>query len=235
MSHDLDQQFEAYRLESVDATMDPAGWHLRFDGSVGVWCPASQCTETPKPGETVRLYGKGLGYAVRGIIIEGRVYRYLTEAQEKAAHAQWVLDQERQRQEKLDRELPDRDARRAALPEPFRLRVEGFIAARPNFRRDHEGYELFVCEEAAKMAAHFAGDIDGLTRFVRADLEAQKASVPGLKYGEHSGNTWGAACNLARLFLKHPNLVPAQHGALCPLVGCREYGCFAAREHGGEA
>jgi hypothetical protein len=38
------------------------------------------------------------------------------------------------------------------------------------------------------------------------------------------------AVALARFAMQSPELVPAAHGALCPLVGCKDYGCWAAHE-----
>jgi hypothetical protein len=41
----------------------------------------------------------------------------------------------------------------------------------------------------------------------------------------HSGNTFGAAMQLAWLYIEHPDFVEKAHGALTPLVGCKKYGC----------
>ncbi len=222
-----DAEFIEYRIESVEPN-EGYGWTLSLEDGGGIGCPDSECKQAPVPGETARLYGKGFGYQVRGIVINARVYRYLTEEQEAARHAQWCRDEEAKRQAKLDTELADRDARRAKLPAPFRERIEGFIAARPDWRRDHEGYELFVCEEAAELAQHLQTP-EAMRAFAAASYDEQKRQAPQLKYSEHSGNTFGAMGALARRALESPELVPKMHGALCPLVGCKEYGCFAAR------
>ncbi len=233
-SFDLDTQFIEHRLSAVTPSRqsDGPGWSLTFEDGFGLYCPGDACPHPPEPGETARLYGRGFGYTVRGLVIAGRVYYYRTEAGEAARHAAWVEAEHAQRETELDQTRADRDRRRAALPPPLRERIEGFAAARPNWRRDHEGYELFVCEEAAKLAAFFSGDVAGLRAFWSASLEDKKARCPDLAYAEHSGNTWGAACMLAGVLLEHPERAPQVHGALCPLVGCQEYGCFAARSKG---
>jgi hypothetical protein len=53
--------------------------------------------------------------------------------------------------------------------------------------------------------------------------ERQRKQMPAMS-DQHSGNTFGAAVNLARLYLMWPDLVPEQYGALAPLVGSKDYG-----------
>ena len=49
-------------------------------------------------------------------------------------------------------------------------------------------------------------------------------------YGnEHSGNTFGFSVRLAYLMAERPDLIAMEHGALCPLVGCKDYGCYSMR------
>ena len=43
--------------------------------------------------------------------------------------------------------------------------------------------------------------------------------------GGHSGNTFGMAMRLAWLYIEHPDFVAKEHGAMVPLVGCKDYGC----------
>ena len=66
-----------------------------------------------------------------------------------------------------------------------------------------------------------------LDDFRTADFKDQKLTVP--EWGDgHSGNTAGASIRLASLWLLDPHLVRHEHGALCPLLGCVEYGCEQA-------
>lgn len=121
-----------------------------------------------------------------------------------------------------------RDARRAALPLPFQLRLSGFEEARADWRRECEPYELFCCEEAVKLAKRFP-TIEQLLAFSKLDYQQKKEAAPELGWGEHSGNTWGHALKFAAGFLQTPHLVPQFHAAICPLIGCEEAGCHAAR------
>jgi hypothetical protein len=218
-----DTQFTDHLITDVRSV--DTGWYLSFD-RLGIFCPMDECAEAPVVGETARLYGNGC--SVRGIVIDARVYYYRTEEQEEERHANWVADKHRADQEKFERERPMRDARREALPEALRERLSVYETRNPDWRRDYEGYELFVCEEAAAMAAHFAGDFEALRAFAEKTVGEQKQALPSLKWDEHSGNTWGAAVSLAARLVRDPASVRDAHGALCPLVGCVAYGCPGA-------
>jgi hypothetical protein len=221
---DTDTQFEEHRLTRVENGV--TGWSLYFDG-MGLFCPNDLCQQVPVAGETARLYGKGFGYPVRGIIIDGRVYKYLTEEGEKEEHANQVAAQKRKRAEQLETERVARDARRAALPEAFRERLDTFEKRNPSWRAEYEPYELMVCEDAARLAAHFGKDTVALKAFNDVSWEGQKALIPTIGDG-HSGNSWSCAISLALRFMTDPKLIRGAHGALCPLVGCTEYGCPGA-------
>lgn len=218
MNWDTDPQFTENKLTSVEAS--PGGWDLGLDGS-HLFCTNEHCQKAPAVGETARLYGKGFGYMVRGIIIEGRVYRYRTEEQQRDRHAAWCSAQRDARQNDLDDNRATRDIRREALPEVFRDRLIGFEAHNADWRREFGPYELMVCETAAALAKRFGTDVAALRVFADGHGDEMMA--------EHSGNSWGAAVMLAERFMREPESVLRAHGALCPLVGCAEYGCRAAR------
>jgi hypothetical protein len=100
----------------------------------------------------------------------------------------------------------------------------------PNWRRDYESYELFVCEQAASLAALPKDGLirDWYERFRVLPYKAQKVEWPGLDDG-HSGNTFGAAVQLAyRLDTNDRRAIVQGHGAMVALVGCAKYGCHSA-------
>jgi hypothetical protein len=68
---------------------------------------------------------------------------------------------------------------------------------------------------------------EAIATFHEADLDTQKVLFPGLS-PDHSGNTFSTSCTLAKIYIDRPELIEQMHGALCPLVGCKEYGCYAA-------
>lgn len=227
-----------YREDKITSVRQAeGGWYVEMSGwSIGV--SGDVCNQEPKPGESIRLYGKGIGYEVRGIVIAERVYRYDTEAEAELRRESEKRQQEEERQQKLETERPERDARIAALPEAFRQRIARLQRSLPHWRRDFETYELFVCEEATKIAKavysmsleektlRVLGSAENIIQTFHDSPEMQKAA--GIS-DEHSWNTFGQACTLAlRSLTLSPDTVVQSHGALCPLVGCKAYGCFAA-------
>jgi hypothetical protein len=180
----------------------------------------------PKVGDTIRTYGPGIGHEVRGIAINGRIVRYESERVTRRSREQAERDKADQDKAAADRSV--NDARIAALPIEFQVRIARFRRNNPEFEWRYQPYELFVCEQSVAFAKRYTGDLDGLRAFAQStDWAWQQTQVPELS-GEHSGNTFGAACRLAWIYLDHPELVEKEHGALCPLVVCDAYGCFAA-------
>lgn len=203
------------------------GWFVIDERGMGFFVENTHCQTVPKVGETYVLVGE-FGYPIRGIEIADRCYCYRTQAQEEARHRAEVLDAQNKRQQEADAQVAERDAKVAAMPEFFRKRIERFRKVTPDFRRDHEPYEIFTCEQAVLFAEKLQTP-EALSAFSQASCDEQRRLVPGLSR-EHSGNTFGMALKLAHISLKEPELLPKMHGALCALVGCKEYGCYAARE-----
>jgi len=135
---------------------------------------------------------------------------------------------EAKRRADYDKQKSEYDRRVNALPSPFRARIMGFRNWKPGtWKYDFEPYELFTCEQAAEIAKALKTP-EEIDRFQNLEFPEQKKLVPALSE-DHSGNTFGAACHLARTYLTYPDLIPAVHGALCPRVGCENYGCVASR------
>lgn len=175
-----------------------------------------------------RFYGKGIGYPVRGVVIENRVVFYRTAVEEARKFKKEVEDRDKEKREVAEKDREKNNARIAALPEVFQRRIARFRAGNPDFWWDYQPYELFTCEEAVKIANALKTP-EALTEFYKLPFEKQKEQVPGLDDG-HSGNTFGCAMSLARWYLVKPENVVLEHGALTPLVGCKDYGCTHAKE-----
>ncbi len=216
-----DQQFEESVIDAVSE--QPDGYELRHDGWT-LWCPKVEGLPAPSAGERLRTYGRGIGSTVRGIVVSGRVYRYLTEAEENDRNMAWCLEQEAKREREFIAGLADADRRIAALPALFQERIARFQRdGGHGFRRDYEAYELFCCEEAVVIANALRTG-EAISAFYDAPSDEQKRLVPDMSDG-HSGNTFGTACLLARTYVERPEFVPQLHGALTPLVGCAAYCC----------
>lgn len=226
---DCDPQFEDRAVEKVE--QEGAAYVATFDDGFSLFVQDERATGLrPFAGDRLRLWGKGFGYHVRGIgLVQGGVlvgvFRYESEAELEARSKREREEAKRKKTADWEAKREDTLARVKALPEPFRLRLEFFMRSSQEWGPEYGFYELFTCEEAAKLAA-YARTVPGLDA-LKADRELQQQA--GVS-DQHSGNTFGAACSLARLFLTEPALVPKWHGALCPLVGCEAYGCYAATD-----
>ncbi len=214
------------KVEAIDT-----GWSIKRADGWSLWVTNEQCAVAPKPGETMLCFGRGFGFGVRGVVIGGRVYRYLTAEQDEKRWKDEVDASRRKRADDYEAKRSDFDARVRALPEPLRVRVERFRAlGGDEWRHEFEPYELFCCEQAAALNA----DIADIRSWSRLSYAAQKSAWSRLDDG-HSGNTIGATVRLALTLREQPELVAKTHGALCPLVGCEAYGCWAANEGKAEA
>ncbi len=152
-----DKQFQAYRLDTVKQSDN--GWELGFDGGTFIWCTAEECAQDPQPGEEVRLYGKGFGYPVRGIVIGGRRYRYDTPNEDEVKRAAEIAESTRRREEETRRYQIEINSGKHE-PQVFAIKAD----ARNDYERglanntDPYGREcyLFAADWAALMEAEIA-------------------------------------------------------------------------------
>lgn len=218
----IDNQFELTTIKSVSG--ETPNW--TFERADGWSFGFTHKSIVPKVGDMVGFYGKGTGYIVRGLFVDGKKVFYRTEKQQDALFKRQIAADERKRKLAFTKNRKKYEARISALPTEFRNRIDGFRTRNKKFNADHLPYELFTCEQSVAFAKALK-TVDEITRFHKLDYADQKKLVPAMDDG-HSGNTFGAACVLARLYLEQPELIAKMHGALCPLVGCKDYGCYAA-------
>lgn len=219
-----DPEFETDTLTRVEVGDDTVelGWE-----SKGFAYDRNHASDfTPRVGMQTVMWGT-FGRPVRGLGIGNRLIYYRTEEEQQELHRQQREEKERQDKEAYVKEKASNDERIAKLPEVFQDRIQQFREYNPEWGPRFESYELFVCEQAVILADKLK-TIEALAAFHKASWENQKAQIPEIS-NDHSGNTFGSACSLASIFLKQPELIPNMHGALCPLVGCKDYGCYAAR------
>lgn len=239
-----DSQSQDYEVESVKAETyegRPA-YEVHFkDGFVLGVRDEFGAARPPEKGDWLRCYGRGFGFEVRGVGLVTRkpvgdgffvreslisLYRYKTEKEAELEHARAVAEQKLKRAEEWETKKDVHAADVAALPAVFRERFEFFMRT-PSWGPEFGPYEIFVMKEAVKIANTLKTP-EAIESFARASWEEQKRLVD--LSDDHSGNTFGSACRLAHVFLKEPALVPQMHGALCPLVGCEGYGCWASTD-----
>lgn len=216
-----DTEFQEFIIEQVDGDREK-GWTITFDRGWSFGIPSDSPVE-PVVGMTVRQYGQGIGFEIRGCFLDGQQVFYRTKAEQDEKDRQWVVESERKQREKFERERSDMDRRYESLPPIFRARLDKFRRNNPDFRWKFEGYELFTCEQAVAFA-DACKTPEALKAWAELPYEEQRRQCPGMADG-HSGNTFGMACRLAMDLLTMPENVEKRHGALAPLVGSEEYGC----------
>ena len=184
----------------------------------------------PETGQKMRLYGRGLGYPVRGMAVEEddgslRLLSYMTEAEMKADREQQAATRKRKREKEWIEGLDAYRKRVKVLPKPFRGRLNFFLS-QEGWGPEFGGYELFTCEEAVKVALHVS-PTDKPQEAIRAFYDLPWSEQKDVLGEGHSGNTVGKACRLAVLYLLEPELVWKDHATACAFAGCQEAGCYS--------
>lgn len=183
-----------------------------------------------KPGDTARFFGKGMGFSVRGVVIlpadggESIVLYYSTEEEAEVKRLKDLEESNAARKKEYEESYDDNNERISKLPEVYQDRINNFRLHDKDWGWNYESYELFACEESVKIAEH-CKTAKGVMDFHKSTWDEQVKVVSD----SHSGNTMGFACALAKLYIDNPDLVPKYHGAMCPLCGCKEYGCWSSR------
>jgi hypothetical protein len=178
----------------------------------------------PKVGDKVRIGTKGIGSTIRAVFLNGEKVYHKTEADIDREHKEWVDAENVKKETAFTENKTKMDAEFDALPKIFQLRISRFRNGNARFRIEYEPYELFVCQEAIKIAEHCKTG-EKVKEFAKLPYKEQEEVISN----QHSGNTMGCAMRLAYLYLTNPEHIVYEHGALVPLVGCEAYGCT----HGG--
>lgn len=185
----------------------------------------------PKVGDTVRFYGRPYG-TVRGIFVDGQKLRYQTAEEERAAHEKQVQEDKAKRKAEYEAKKDEYETRIKALPAVFQERIAAFMGRRLDFGPEFLPYELFCLEQAVAFSKTFKTP-DALKEFYQADWDKQKEMCPEMSE-DHSGNTFGFSVRMASILIddtpEAKEFAVKFHGALCPLVGCGDYGCYASTD-----
>lgn len=179
----------------------------------------------PKVGDEFTYWGSYFGPR-RGFAINSVVVQYMTQDEQRAQWDEENRQRDKEAQEAFAASLDDHNRRIHELPVEFQTRLHEFREASPDWGWNYEAYELFCCEEAVRLANHFK-TTEALVAFSELDHKEQNEVFDA--GDQHSGNTWGTAMMLAHTYLTSPDILHQVHGAMCPLVGCKGYGCYAAR------
>lgn len=217
----LDRQFEEHVITEV--SRGRKGYTITMGNSgFGLSDEYNKKKIVPKARDAIRIYG-GFGYPIRGVDINGQEVYYRTQNEQDALHHKWVADEKAKRLREYKKTgKRKQDAIYNKLPKVFKQRIDRFRAGNPEFRIEYEGYELFCCTEALKIARALKTKEEVLL-FGQLNYDDQRKRV---KFSDgHSGNTFGMAVRLAHWYISNKDNVVKEHGALTPLVGCKDYGC----------
>jgi hypothetical protein len=230
------QDFEFEEVEVAGVHSEEDGWTIERSDGWSFHVPRRHGVE-PLPGMIARFYGRGIGAIVRGLDLDGQEVFYKTPEEQAEEGRRCAEERDREQRAEFERNREDLDAKYDALPEVFRRRIDKFRGNNPDFRWEFEPYEMSCCEDAVKIAGVAQDELGGELNSLDADAirqwfedyetlpwEEQMARVPGLFDG-HSGNSFGCAVFLARVYLTEPEGVVRMYGALAPLVGSEKYGC----------
>lgn len=233
----FDIKEKPFSVDTITRVEDFEGsWRVEFASSCFLYhIPKPEASlEPPHVGESIELFQDGEFAPIRGVRVGSRIYFYRTKEEEevRSAKEQQVMQQEQK--QTWETELPEFKRRVARLPQIFQERIYTFL----RFSKEHGdgcwgqrygSYELFCCEQAVLIADALKTP-EAVDAWRKLNMAEQEAQIPGLAYADHSGNTFSAACMLAYVYLEKPVSVSKAHGALAPLVGSKEYGCYAHRK-----
>ncbi len=193
---ETDYEYRSYVLEGVKPSKK--GFELRFDRSACFFCPRVD-NFIPKRGMFVKLYGKGMGYVVRGLEIENKIIFYRTPEQEKKHFELYLKRSDEKSKKQYEKIKPKLEEDYNSLPDVFKRRLDRLRKTEKSDRHTWEPYELFIYKQAAEMIKYIT-TVDALELFKKSTWEIQKQIVPTLDSG-HSGNTFSCAIGLAKAYL----------------------------------
>jgi hypothetical protein len=216
-----DNEYKEHGITKVSGDREN-GWELSLDTGWCFFCPKDSPI-IPARGMIARMYPGGFGGTVRGLFINGVKVFYLTDAEQQAKNKQDVIDSNNQKKAEFETNKESYFAKIKTLPECFQKRIAKFQGTNPDYDWKFGDYELFCCEQAV-IIANTLKTIEAIQIFHKQSWKEQKITVPALGDG-HSGNTFGFSISLAHHYITNQENVIKEHGALTPLVGCKEYGC----------
>ncbi len=200
--------------DSYEITLD--GWSCSLSKEHGI---------VPTTKSQIEVYGD-IGRPIQGICVDGKTAFFKGSVQLDNDHKEWCRKREIEQRADFEKNKQELDADFDSLPDVFQKRLQILRENNPNFRWQHESYEMSCCVDAVKIAKTLKM-VEELKRFQELDYKEQKKLVDF--FDGHSGNSFGMVCRLAYWFLSKPENVWKEHGALCPLVGCKDYGCNVSK------
>lgn len=153
--------------------------------------PTDLCQTIPTVGEKILLYGKGFGYGVRGIVIGGRTYKYLTE---EVYENRVRLDAE-----KTKRKMEEENKKFRTFPKPplYKFEVNDLESWNKHVEINSQDPYSYA---TVRYATHWASLME------RELSSGKRGSVEMVRKASHDADTdgiTGAMHGFAKSILKH--------------------------------
>lgn len=217
----FDDEYEEDRVAEVEPR--PGGYAIRR--SDGGWLSFDDGPIIPEVGMTARFYGRGFGYVVRGLTIDGYTFYYRTAEQDRERHEAEVAKRNQERAAEYARTKGEMAERLSVYPDVFRRRIHRFLANSPT-AWEHQAYEMMVCD-AALLIIDTYPDAPSHRRWVD---NAYEPSIPESFEMGLSGNQWDMARRLASWWFVDRENIYRDHAAISLLVGCEAAGCLPLQD-----
>lgn len=175
------------KVSERSATCDD-GWSISID----------KCKTKPQVGDTLINFGD-IGFPIWGQSVNGVIQWYKSPEEMELDRQKLLKQLEEERYERFLKEKDKLDKDFASLPEPFQKRIERFRKEDPKFRVSSEAYEMICLTDGVVIGEYCKDNNIDVDDFYKLSWEEQKKA--GVDEG-HSGNTFGAACAMAKLYLK---------------------------------
>lgn len=188
-----DTEFQDDTIRSVDDAYEK-GWGVTGGSGRSLFVTNELCKQAPKAGESYRLYGRGIGRPVRGVVIGGRIYRYETPDEHEVSQAAMCARLTREREEA---DAKFRESQKPALPTFQANDPDGWAACVATNSTD--GYSFECCRYAAAWAnAMERAMAAGATVPDIAEKCSRDADTSGI-----TGFMYGAAVSMLSKFWVH--------------------------------
>lgn len=164
-----DTEFEDSTITKV-VRASSGGWSITKADGWSFWVPAESPVE-PTVGMPIRMYGRGIGYSVRGLFLDGKQVFYRTEEEDREHHQNQLYG----------KDAAELLSRWDAGEGVFSVGMGGF----------GPGYEQALQIACFEVLRHLLAG---------GTIEAADEVLPKLEYLGLSGSQWGAARSLANRF-----------------------------------
>jgi hypothetical protein len=178
---------ETSAVEKVEKGED--GWTITTEDSMGCYIQRKDIDSAiryevePKVGDKLTTYTYG-GMRIAGFALNGERLFLKTERELNLEWALYRAQHARAQEARFERERNQLDTDYANLPQIFRDRIDRFRSNNPDFRKEYEGYEMFVCKQAVAIAerARAAGEAgenqEEVDEFWASEEKRQLATYP---------------------------------------------------------